>query len=101
MPKWADYCITRKRMNSKGTHIDFVEVYPDLVESFGAVTTKSRAQVVADLKIGVTYITIYKNAQDKWQRGETVIIDKVKGVEYIKTLPDKIEADNLDKLPDF
>ncbi len=102
MAKWADFCITRKRMNSKGTHIDFVEVFPDLGDKLGAAATKSRGQVVADLKIGVTYITIYKpSSGSQYQQGEKVIIDRVNGVEYIKTLPDKTEKDNLDKLPDF
>ena len=101
MGKWADFCIYAKRMNSKGTHIDSVKAFPDRGDNFGSEVVKSRANVVQDLKIGVTYMTIFKSAENKWQMGQKVVIDRVNGVDYIKTLPDKLEADNLDKLPDF
>lgn len=102
MPKWADYCITHKRMNPARTHIDSIKAFPDLGETLGEATTRSRSQVIADLKAGITYLTIYKTADSsKWQWGELVTIEKVNGEEYIKTLPDGSEADNLDKLPNY
>ena len=101
MSKWADFCIKAKRMNSKGTHIDSVMVLPDQGGNFGSAVVKSRAQVVQDLKAGVTYMTIFKSTDDKWKQGQKVVIEQVKGVDYIKTLPNKIETDNLDELPDF
>jgi hypothetical protein len=101
MSKWADFCIKAKRMNNRGTHIDCVKTLPDLGDKFGAEVEKSRAQVVQDLKIGVSYITIVKSPENKWDKGQKVIIDRVNGVDYIKTLPDKSEADNLDNLPNF
>jgi hypothetical protein len=101
MAKWADFIITKKRMNLKKTHIDRVWVCPDLDISVGTGTDTARQDVVAGIKRGVTYVTAYKNAQGNFDKGERVILDPVNGVEYIKTLPDRTERDNLDSLPDY
>ena len=103
MDKWADYCIFAKRLNYKGTHVDFVKTHSDLGDRIDTrEEMKSRSQVVADLKRGVTYTTIYKAPSDSdWKQGDNVIIETINGVDYIKTLTDKIEADNLDSLPNF
>ena len=103
MDKWADYCIFAKRLNYKGTHVDFVKTHQDLGDK---ITThedmKSRTLVVADLKRGVTYTTIYKAPSDSdWKQGQNVVIETINGVDYLKTLPDQIEADNLGNLPNF
>ena len=101
MSKWADYCISAVRFNAKHTHIDQVERRPDNGESLGAASEASRETVVADLKRGITYVTIFKNASSQWIKGKTVFAVRINGTDYIKTVADNTTKDNLDDLPEF
>jgi hypothetical protein len=101
MAKWADYCITAVRFNEKHTHIDQVKRRVDNGESLGDTSIVYRQTVIADLKRGTSYVTVFKNADDKWNKGQNVFIVTVNGTEYIKTIEDKISIDNLDELPEF
>lgn len=101
MAKWADYCITAVRFNDKHTHIDQAKRRLDKGESLGEASIVSRETVIADLRRGTTYVTSFKGSNDKWDRGQTVFITKVNGVEYIKTVEDNTTKDNLDELPEF
>jgi hypothetical protein len=101
MAKWADYCITAVRFNEKHTHIDQVKRRVDNGESLGDTSIVSRQTVIADLKRGTSYITVFKGADDKWSKGQNVFIVTLNGTEYIKTVEDKITKDNLDDLPEF
>lgn len=100
MTKWADYCISRKRMNSLGTHIDKVMVHVDNGDTIGSESEWARSQVVKEIENTHTFVTIRK-VDGKWQRGEDVRIIIVNGVKYIRTDSNNTEADNLGNLPDF
>jgi hypothetical protein len=102
MSKWADLLISGVRFNSAHTHIDQVQVRPDNGDSIGASSTELRMSVVAGLKRGITYATIFRSSDgDKWSKGAPVILDRVSGVDYIKTVPNGKPVDNLDNLPEF
>jgi len=101
MTKWADYCITAVQFNEKHTHINQVKRRVDNGESLGESSIVSRQTVVADLKRGTSYITVFKGADDKWSKGQKVFIVTLNGTEYIKTVEDKTTRDNLDELPEF
>jgi hypothetical protein len=57
--------------------------------------------VIADLRRGVSYVTVFKGDNDKWNKGQSVFIVTINGVEFIKTVEDKTTKDNLDELPEF
>jgi hypothetical protein len=101
MSTWADYAITHKRMNAEGTHIDRVQAHSDLEDRLGSSEEFTRQEVIAKIKKEITFVTVFKNADGNYGEGEKVIIVLIHGVDYIKTLADGIEADNLDQLPDF
>lgn len=100
MAKWADYGISAVRYNNAHTHIDLVRAQPDDGEKFGEIGEYSRANIVAAIKRGVTFITIFMR-DGKWQKGQPVYIIKVNGTEYIKTVDNGKAADNLENLPEF
>ena len=101
MDKWADYGISQVRYNARHTHIDRVLVHPDLGNTLGPQIEKTRQEVIADIKAGLTYVTITKGADSNWYRGQPVHIIKVNGTEYIKTVDNGEEKDNLENLPEF
>lgn len=101
MEKWADYAISSVRFNPAHTHIDQVQVRRDNGDTLGPTSTEQRQTVVSSLKRGVTFTTIFSGANEKWQRGQPVFIDRVNGIEYIKTVPNGKAIDNLDNLPEF
>jgi len=101
MVKWADYCISAVRFNNEHTHIDTVRKHTDGDSTIGDGTEVSRRIVISDLKRGVTYVTIFKEQNGKWQKGQKVYIVTVNGTEYIKTVEDRTTKDNLDNLPEF
>ncbi len=101
MSKWADYGISAVRFNNAHTHIDRVMALPDNGDAFGASTDHARTDIVAAIKRGVTYVTIFKDSNNKWSKGQSVYIVKINGTEYIKTVDNGKAVDNLDNLPEY
>lgn len=101
MAKWADYGISAVRFNAARTHIDRVRAHPDNGESIGAGAEYTRQDVVAAIKNGTTFVTIFKTSAGKLNKGESVYIVRINGTEYIKTVADGQAKDNLDNLPEF
>jgi hypothetical protein len=100
MSKWADYGISAVRYNARHTHIDRVRAHPDNGDSIGAPAEYERAVIVKAIHDGVSFVTIFMQ-DGKWQKGQPVYIIKVNGVEYIKTVDNGLERDNLENLPEF
>jgi hypothetical protein len=99
--KWADYGISAVKFNPRHTHIDQVRIMEDQGNSFGPSSTTDRQNVVSALKRGVTFVTLVQGANNTWNKGAPVYIERINGVEYITTVRDGRTADNLDKLPEY
>lgn len=100
MDKWADYCISAVRYNARHTHIDRVRAHQDSGDAVGVAAEYEGATIVKAIKDGVTFVTIYRDG-DKWKKGQRIYILKVNGIEYIKTVDNGKEQDNLENLPEF
>ena len=101
MDKWADYGISDVSFNNAHTHINSVRIRQDNGETLGAVSAHSRADVVSAIRRGVTFVTIFKGSDGKWQKGQPVYIGRINDTEYIKTVDNRKPVDNLDNLPEF
>lgn len=101
MSKWADYGISAVRYNATHTHIDRVRAHPDNGDTIGASSEYPRADIVAAIKKGTTFVTILWGSEGNWKKGQPVYIIKVNGIEYIKTVDNGRAADNLENLPEF
>lgn len=101
MSKWADYGISAVKYNAAHTHIDRVRAHPDKGDTIGAYSEYARADVVAAIKKGTTFVTILMGAEGKWKKGQPVYIINVNGVEYLKTVDNGKASDNLENLPEF
>ena len=100
MSQWADFLISAVRYNSEHAHIIKVIQHQDSVTSVGSGVEVLRTLVIQNIKLGLKYATIYSNGS-QWKLGQRIILDTIKGIEYIKTVPDNITADNLGELPEF
>lgn len=101
MAKWADYLISAVRYNSNHTHIDQVKAHEDKDDSFGEAKVFNRQTVIDAINKGTTFVTIYKNSDGKYNKGQKVYVIKVNGVGYLKTVDNGKEEDNLENLPEF
>lgn len=101
MAKWADYLISAVRYNSDHTHIDQVRAHEDTGDSVGEGKIYDRQTIVDAINDGTTYVTIYKNNDGKWNKGQKVLVIKVNGTSYLKTVDNGKEEDNLENLPEF
>jgi hypothetical protein len=99
--KWADYGISAVRFNSAHTHIDRVRAHPDNDDTIGAAAEYARADIIAAIKKGTSFVTIFKGSDGRWNKGQPVYIIKINGTEYIKTVDNGKAVDNLDNLPEF
>jgi Protein of unknown function (DUF3892) len=101
MSKWADYGISDVNFNYPHTHIDSVKIRPDSGETIGLAAEHSRADIVAAIKGGIKFVTIFQNANGTWNKGQPVYIVRIHGTEFIKTVDNGRPVDNLDNLPEF
>lgn len=101
MSKWADFGISEVRFNAPHTHIDKVRVRPDNEKSFGLPIEYSRLDIVSAIRKGTSFVTIFKGDEGNWNKGQSVFVIRINGQDYIKSVENKTEKDNLDNLPEF
>jgi hypothetical protein len=100
--RWAHYLISGKKMNKAGTHIEYVEVRPDLGDKVGLPMTWTRTCAIKHVLTGnYTFMTIIKDSERKWAPGAKVEVVEVDGKQFLRTDPNPRANDNLDNLPDF
>ena len=101
MEKWADYGISKVEYNKEHTHIVRVLVHEDKGDKIGLGEEWIRTKVVSSIDNGKSFVTILKNKEGNWGRGEDVRVITVKGTKYIRTDQNSKEFDNLGELPEF
>jgi hypothetical protein len=102
MDKWADYLVSGVKTGNDQKYVDFVECHSD----FGCVVCEniilSRADLIVNMKKGVTYATVFRTPIGKWRKGQEVHLVTVNGEEFLRTDTNTtIAADNFDELPEF
>jgi len=100
LDKWADFLISAVKYNAGHDHIVKVKTHEDKIENVGNSFVESREEVVSKLKKDNKYCTITKG-KDGWKKGEMVQIFEVNNKEFIKTVKNNEEEDNLGELPEF
>ena len=101
MSKWADLCISGANKNDEETHIVSVWAKEDLGKKMSKGQVFSRQEIIKAIESGSAVITIRRNDDGKWVRGERVIVVVINEVKYIKTVANEDECDNLGSLPTF
>lgn len=101
MNKWADFGISKVSYNASHTHIEKVLAHPDNGDTIGPSSEHMRQDIIAAIKKGITFVTIIPSSEGKWSKGQPVYIIQVNRTEYIKTVDNGKEEDNLENLPEF
>ncbi len=101
MTKWADYCISEVRYTTEHAHISNVKVHTDNLDTIGSANEWTRSQVLHAIDEGKTFVTIIRNSEGKWSKGQDVHIVIVNNTRYIRTDKNSKAADNLENLPEF
>ncbi|WP_277657143.1 DUF3892 domain-containing protein [Seleniivibrio woodruffii] len=101
MSKWADYCISAVRYDSESRYIAKLHVHPDNGDSIGSYSEWTRQDVLDKIDNSKTFVTITKNSDDEWSKGEDVRAIYVNGKHYLRTDANGKESDNLENLPKF
>jgi hypothetical protein len=101
MQKWADYLISAVRTHPNLPRVDSLEVHSD----FGCMVCKtdiiSRAEVIAIIKKGCTYSTVYRTPMGKWRKGEDVRLVTINGEDYLRTDAESKPSDQFDNVPEL
>jgi hypothetical protein len=100
MNKWADYCISHVRFNPEKTHIYQVKVLEDGSDRLLDIGIWTRTEVLNSLNDGKTFCTIIEGT-NAWEMEAIVKKVTINNKDYIKTIKDSIEKDNLGNLPTF
>ena len=101
MAKWADYAITHVRYDNDHSRISLVKRRPDLGNDLGDKSIKTRDNIISSINNGKSHITVYKNKDNRWEKGDDVIVYKLDGTYFIRTDGNKKKEDNLGNLPEF
>ncbi len=101
MQKWADYLISSVKTKTGESTIDSLEIHSDFGNMVCETVIASRAAVIANIKKGVTYSTVFKTAMGKWRKGDDVHLVTVNGKEYLRTDSELVERDQFDEVPEL
>ncbi len=99
--KWADYVITAVRYDSDYGYIAQVRVYEHNDNKLENRQHKSRDWVIAQLRLGKTFVTATQTSYGTWRKGEKVRMFKVNEQTYIRSDQNSIAKDNLENLSEF
>ena len=101
MQKWADYLISAVKSRTGSEIIEALEIHSDFGNMVCETVVTKRADVVANIKRGVTYSTVFKTAMGKWRKGDDVHLVTVNGQEYLRTDNQLIPRDQFDEVPEL
>jgi hypothetical protein len=101
MQKWADYLISSVRTNPTSCLVDSMEIHSDFGNMVCETVIASRADVIANIKRGITYSTVFKTAMGKWRKGDDVHLVIVNGQEYLRTDSECVAKDQFDEVPEL
>ncbi len=101
MQKWADYLISGVKSVIGSTQINCVEVHSDFGCLVCETSIESRTEVIAKIKGGLSYATVFRTTLGKWRRGEDVRVVTVNGEEYLRTDAKPEPCDNFNDVPEI
>ncbi len=101
LQKWADYLISGVKSTTGSNIIQYVEVHSDFGCIVCETTIVPREDVIANIKKGTSYVTVFKTTMGKWRRGEDVRVVTVNGQEYVRTDAKPVASDNFDDVPEL
>jgi hypothetical protein len=97
----ADFYIEKVRYNKDHTRIVWVSVRQDSSSKLSGPYNMVRKKMVSLLHDGKQFMTIFRNEEGKYRKGQKILVISVKGSEYIRTDQNLTEGDQLENLPEY
>ncbi len=97
----ADFYIEKVRYNKDHTRIMWVSVRQDSSSKLSGAYNMVRKKMVSLLHEGKQFMTIFRNDEGKYRKGQKILMVSVKGGEYLRTDQDLTEQDQLGNLPEY
>ncbi len=101
MNERADFYIEKVRYNKNHTRIVWVSVREDSSPKLSGAYNMVRKRMVSLMGEGKQFMTIFRNPEGKYRKGQKISVIRVKGNEYIRTDQDEMEKDQLKDLPEY
>jgi len=99
--KWADYLISGVKTDSNSKRIKTVEAHSDFGCMVCETTVFSRDDIIAHIKQGLTFSTVFRTPMGKWRKGEDVRLVNVQGEDYLRTDSKAVAGDQFDNVPEI
>jgi hypothetical protein len=97
----ADFYIEKVRYNKGHTKIVWVSVREDDGKRLGGAYNMVRTKMVSLMRQGKQFMTIIRNEEGKYRRGQKLSYVLVKGSAFLRTDTDEVEQDQLSDIPEF
>jgi hypothetical protein len=101
LQKWADYLVSAVKTNPNQPLIDSLEVHSDFGNMVCQTEILTRTEVIANIKKGITYSTVFRTAMGKWRKGEDVRLLTINGADYLRTDTKSEPQDQFDNVPEL
>ena len=102
MNKWADYLISAVRYEpgSNNRIITYFKVHEDIGNSIGESRTWTKDELLDALIQGKTFITVRKDENSNWIRGEEVALSSFKEI-FVRSDFRNVPGDHLNNVSEF
>ncbi len=97
----ADYYIEKVRYNKDRTRIVWACVHEDEKTKLGGAYNMLRKKIVSLMLAGKSFMTVYRNPEGKYRKGQKIVAVSINGLEYVRTDGQAMELDLLENLPEF
>jgi hypothetical protein len=101
MSERADFYIEKVRYNKGHTRIVWVSVREDDGKRLGGAYNMVRNRMVNLMRQGKQFMTIFRNEEGKYRRGQKLCFVSIKGGTFLRTDTDEVEQDQLTDIPEF
>jgi hypothetical protein len=97
----ADYYIEKVRYTKDHSRIIWVSVREDNSSKLSGAYNMVRKRIMGLIHDGKQFMTIFRNDEGKFRKGQKILLVSVKGTEFIRTDPDQMDKDQLENLPEY
>jgi hypothetical protein len=101
MSEQGDYYIEKVHYNPGHTKIMWISVRQDSSDKLGKARTMERKTMIGLIQDGGHFLTIFRNEEGKYRKGQKIGLIRIKGVDYIRTDHEATAQDLLENIPEF
>jgi hypothetical protein len=101
MSERADFYVEKVHFTKDHNHIMRVLVRQDSESKLSKPADMARKQILSNIQSGKRFMTIFRNENGKYRRGQRITSVHVNGEEFLRTDRNVINQDHLEGLPEF